>query len=411
MSRVNKIETIQDSSVKKHHFSIIEMSVYLLMICFLVVSMPQSDSMYWVSRIIQFVEVVCFLYLGALYITKSKIKQPIIHNLIHLYWLVMVFMSFTTLPNMQFTECFRWMNVCIFLFFSKTYWQRDMAGSMHIMAVVLSLLCYLNAMLYIMFPDGLWYDFQWKGTGDPRRYLFGNYNATGMVILLALLVQGIYVLLTNKGKWNMLFLICVGVLTVWQMGSMTSTIGLAILGFYFIFRRMIKHPFAWISLFFFCYISFFVLVVYLGNSIEGVGLLTEFVENILSKDTSFSNRTDLWFASIQQIIQSPWIGYGPQGIDWMVSHIGGSGPHNLLLMILLQGGLLLLSIFVGIVFSVFRVLYKQNSPVANFVAVAVCVLLLMSLFETYNIVIIFVFLIIAYSIVYEKGTTEIEKYK
>ena len=114
-------------------------------------------------------------------------------------------------------------------------------------------------------------------------------------------------------------------------------------------------------------------------------MLTEFVENILSKDTSFSNRTDLWFASIQQIIQSPWIGYGPQSIDWMVSHIGGSGPHNLLLMILLQGGLLLLSIFVGIVFSVFRVLYKQNSPVANFVAVAVCVLLLMSLFETYNI--------------------------
>ena len=133
MSSINKIETIQDPSVKKHHFSMIEMSVYLLMICFLVVSMPKSDSMYWVSRIIQSFEVVCFLYLGALYITKSKSKHPIVHNLMHLYWLIMVFMSFSTLPNMQFTECFRWMNVCIFLFFSKTYWQRDMAGSMHIM--------------------------------------------------------------------------------------------------------------------------------------------------------------------------------------------------------------------------------------------------------------------------------------
>ena len=119
---------------------------------------------------------------------------------------------------------------------------------------------------------------------------------------------------------------------------------------------------------------------------------------MLGKNSTFTMRIYLWLESVLMIMQSPWTGYGVQSVDWMVDNIGGSGPHNLWLMILLDGGLVLCGLFIGIIASVFVSAAKRSSSQSAYAIVCICVALLMSLFEAYHFICIFAMLTIAYYI-------------
>lgn len=251
-------------------------------------------------------------------------------------------------------------------------------------------------MLYIVFPEGLWYEESWIGTGDKARYLFGNYNQTGIVSLIALMVSGAYTLQTGRGKTNMLFLSLASLGTIAAMGSTTSTVGILLVVLYFYLQKAVKHPYLWICLFLVAYIVFFALIVWQGNAIDDWPLLASFVENVLGKNTTFTMRIYLWLRSVALIIDNPWTGYGVQGVEWMVDQIGGSGPHNLWLMILLEGGLVLCALFIAIIVKLFVSAFRHDSSRSAYMVVCVSVALLMSLFETYHYVCIFSIFVIAY---------------
>ena len=372
--------------------------IYALLLCPFIIATPKSDIGYWIDRLLQLMSIV--LWIG-LHIKKSHpIKSE--HRLfvygVLLWWIVLNAITLLRVPNLQFTQVYYWLTVWNILLLAELYWHKDYVRHLNALSILLSFLVYLSTVLYILFPEGLWFDDEWIGAGDKARYLFGNYNQTGVISLIALMVSGAYTLQTGRGYMNMLMLSLVSIGTVIAMGSMTSTVGILIVVAYFFLRKIIKHPFLWIGAFLFVYVAFFAVVVWSGNDIQNWPALAGFVENVLGKNSTFTMRIYLWLESVVMILESPWTGYGVQGVEWMVDNIGGSGPHNLWLMILLVGGVVLCGLFIGIIACIFVSAAKRNSSPSAFAVVCICVILLMSLFEAYHFICTFSMLIIAYYI-------------
>ena len=368
--------------------------IYLILIGFTFIAMPQTGSAYLLARCVQVIEVIICITL-----LIQRLRQSFEINSFNwrtnLWWLFYTCLAFTT-AGMGLTPIFKWLNIILMLLLGACYWQDDPVNNYRYISIVFSLLIYLNAILLIIYPDGLWVDYEWIGTGDSRRFLFGNYNQMGFVCLLGITAQAMYTFATKRGRFNLFLLILVSLGTVMFVGSMTSTVGLTILGTYILLHNLIKRPKIYVTIFVIVYIAFFVTIIWLGNSIEEIGAMTRFVENVLSKDTTFTSRTEIWSNAVYKIQQSPWIGFGIQKVEWNMMHLDGSGPHNLCLMLLLQGGVILCGAFIYNVIFVLKKAFQNPTKSSILGVVSICVFFTMSLFEAYNLVQTFLLLQLVY---------------
>ena len=371
--------------------------MYAVIIGFTIIAYPKTEFTHIMARTIQAFQVMLLFYLLLPYARNRQIQVPKYDLLVHLWWLFWLAITMFRRSEVWPTTVFMWMNATIFLLIVQKYWRSEPQQSFKILAIVLSIYVYLNAFLLILHPEGLWEDTAWIGTGDATRYLFGNYNAMGIVCLCALMVQSIYTFLSNKGYVNLCVLSIVSLFTVMFVGSATSTIGLIIVVLYMLFHKYIKHPFVFVGTFFGIYILFVVLFVFMGNTIEDYPVILQFVENVLGKNATFSQRTTIWQATVDLIMQHPWVGNGYQSIEWNVSHIGASGPHNLWLEFMMYGGIISIIGFILLIAMNMYSVYHNTSYASTATGVCLCVLLLMSLFETYSLILIFMILQITYN--------------
>ena len=87
-----------------------------------------------------------------------------------------------------------------------------------------------------------------------------------------------------------------------------------------------------------------------------------FIEGILGKDLSLTNRTTLWGYALEDISHSLFFGYGVQdGLTFGLLRFSNSYSHchNAISTLLYQGGLL--SLITYAVFFVYIVFYKEKS--------------------------------------------------
>ena len=365
--------------------------IYAVVFGIILISVPKTGVSYIATRAMQALEVLFFLVLFIPCIQqKIQIKRYSIY--INLWWMILLCLTYIHPHNVGFTPFLWWLHVGMFLLFGRYFWQTDFQQHLKWMSILLGGLIYLNAILLVLYPEGLWVDEEWEGMGSPIRYLFGNYNQIGCVCLLGIATHSIYTFHTQKGYVSLFTLIAVSLFSVIFIGSMTSSVGILIVTIYILFHRMIKRPLLWLTTFCIAYITIFILFVWLGNSIEDFSFATNFIENTLNKDTTFSRRTTLWSNAVDEIVHSPIIGYGIKGSEWFVEHLGGSGPHNLWLMLMLQGGCILCFTFIGIVIYTIKSAMKAKTYSATVSVVILAVLFVMSFFETYDIVLIFLML-------------------
>ena len=370
--------------------------IYLIMIGFTFIAMPKTGASYQLARCIQGIEVIFFVTLFIQYLRQSFGINSLNWRF-NLWWLCYTIIAYSlSQVDIGLTPLFNWLNIIIFLLCGVCYWRENPISSYKHISLVFSLLIYLNAVLLFLYPDGLWIDYEWIGTGDSTRYLFGNYNQMGFVCLLGITAQAMYTFATKRGRLNLFILIIVSLWTVIFVGSMTSTVGLSTLTAYILLHKFIKRPKIYVTLFAIVYITFFVMIIWLGNSIEEIGAMTRLIENVLSKDTTFTHRTDIWGNAVYKIQQSPWVGFGIQSVEWNMMYLDGSGPHNLWLMLLLQGGILLCTAFIYIVSFIVRNAFQNQTASSILGVVAVCVFFIMSLFEVYNLVQTFLLLQLIY---------------
>lgn len=372
-----------------------QFAIYLMIIGVTLIAFPSNGMTVMLVRAVQALELLVLIVL-----VLPKIQQVIKFDKFNLlvigWWIFYVVNTFLHPSDVGITPVFTLMNVMIFLLLGTKYWTQDMRTSLKGLIIIFSALVYINGVLLILYPDGLWVDPEWVERGNPTRYLFGNQNQTGFVCFLAIATQCIYSFAYRKGYFNLILLIGVSLASVLFLGSMTSSIGIFLITGYIIFNRLFQKPTGWLIAFAIIYTLTFLLIVWYGNDIEQVKWATSFVENTLSKDTTFSKRTVIWANAVDLIEKSPLLGYGIQSADWNDNYLEGSGAHNLLVMLLMNGGLVICLSFVGLVVYAVREALIEKSKATSTAVMALCVLFVMAFFEAYNIIYIFLYLQIVY---------------
>ena len=370
------------------------------LICFIIIgvtiiSFPTNGFSYAIVRCIQALELLVF---AALLIPNIKhvMKFDKYSILVNVWWIIYLINTFTHPTEVGVTPLFTWLNVALFLLIGKVYWKENMRGSLKCLVVIFSILIYINAILLIIFPEGIWIDTTWVGRGNPARYLFGNQNQTGLVCIFAITTQCLYTFAYGKGKFNLFLLLVVSLTSVIFLGSMTSAIGIVLITMYILLHRIFKHPKVWLTVFAILYVAAFMLIIWYGNDIEQVKWATTFIEGTLNKDTTFSKRTVIWEHAVELIKNHPVTGYGIQIVEWNDENLEGSGTHNLWVMFLLSGGMLSCFFFIFIVIYAIRNALSIKHRVTTTAVIALCILLIMSFFEAYNIIYIFLFLQLVY---------------
>ena len=383
--------------------------IYLLIIGVTLIAFPTNGLTVMLVRCVQALEL---LVLGILVLPKIQqvIKFDKFNLMVIGWWIFYVINTFLHPSDVGITPVFTLMNVMIFLLLGAKYWTQDMRSSLKGLVYIFSALVYINAVLLILYPEGLWEDPNWVDRGNPTRYLFGNQNQTGFVCFLAIATQCIYTFAYKKGYFNLILLTIISLVSVLFLGSMTSAIGIFLMMAYMLCNRLFKYPKGWLIAFAVIYTLTFTFIVWYGNDIEQIKWATAFVEDTLSKDTTFSKRTVIWANAVDWIKESPLVGYGIQNAEWNDNHLEGSGAHNLLVMMLLNGGFVFCLSFLYIVIYAVREALTVHSKATTAAVMSLCVLLVMAFFETYSIIYFFLYLqIIYYSASIPKQIEECEQ--
>lgn len=386
-----------------------QFTIYLLIIGVTLIAFPSNDLTVMMVRCVQALELVI---LGILILPKIQqvIKFDKFNLMVIGWWIFYVVNTFLHPSDVGITPVFTLMNVMIFLLLGTKYWTQDMRSSLKGLIYIFSALVYINAVLLILYPEGLWEDPNWVDRGNPTRYLFGNQNQTGFVCFLAIATQCIYTFAYKKGYFNLILLTIISLVSVLFLGSMTSAIGILLMTAYMLCNRLFKYPKGWLIAFAVIYTLLFTFIVWYGNDIEQIKWATAFVEDTLSKDTTFSKRTVIWANAVDWIKESPLVGYGIQNAEWNDDHLEGSGAHNLLVMLLLNGGFVFCLSFLYIVIYAVREALTVHSKATTAAVMSLCVLLVMAFFETYSIIYFFLYLqIIYYSASIPKQIEECEQ--
>lgn len=386
-----------------------QFTIYLLIIGVTLIAFPTNGLTVMLVRCVQALEL---LVLGILVLPKIQqvIKFDKFNLLVIGWWIFYVVNTFLHPSDVGITPVFTLMNVMIFLLLGAKYWTQDMRSSLKGLVYIFSALVYINAVLLILYPEGLWEDPNWVDRGNPTRYLFGNQNQTGFVCFLAIATQCIYTFAYKKGYFNLILLTIISLVSVLFLGSMTSAIGIFLMMAYMLCNRLFKYPKGWLIAFAVIYTLTFTFIVWYGNDIEQIKWATAFIEDTLSKDTTFSKRTVIWANAVDWIKESPLVGYGIQNAEWNDNHLEGSGAHNLLVMLLLNGGFVFCLSFLYIVIYAVREALTVHSKATTAAVMSLCVLLVMAFFETYSIIYFFLYLqIIYYSASIPKQIEECEQ--
>lgn len=291
----------------------------------------------------------------------------------------------------DYTQVLAWLFLVVVLFtltqilhYAITISKVDI---LKVLARVFSFYFYINFILLLLYPDGLW-----RREDGLSWYLFGgNYNGMGIVLLMAMLTNMLYCVSKRHIDWNTIFILIASPLCMLYLGSMTSTVGLILAALLLVWSD--KKICWWGIIGLLCVVVVFnVFVVFFQGDLTWFDLAVYFVEDVLQKDMTFTHRTDIWANAVELVGKAPWFGYGLHDLAWHREQLGfenASTPHNLLLAVLMIGGICLLAVFVLCLLLAFIRSVKVNNRAARVAQVGVVVALLLSLTEALSVTYIF----------------------
>ena len=258
--------------------------------------------------------------------------------------------------------------------------------------VVLSFYIYLNFLLLIKYPLGIWID---PISLNGYYLLSGNYNGMGARFICAM-TTNLILIRYNKNvfyRFNFILLIVISFGSALIVGSMTTLASMLILLILWMCAKSKQHKKVVIA-FFILYIVVQIVVVFTLSDLSNSKLVVYIVQNIMHKNLTFTSRSFLWANSADLIAQSPFLGYGFQDKVWNALHMNGPGAHNFVYTILLYGGFPLLILFISIIIYSIRRAYHsgETDNVLSYIFMGTNVLFFMMIFEYYT------FFLIAYMI-------------
>ena len=331
-----------------------------------------------------FVFIVVFIYyIRHLYFTKFE--------LLLLLYALCIFSVTIIFSTDQTIRCLSHIfNVSVLVVIFKFFDTRQVVK---IVSVILSILVYLNFGLTLLYPNGHFFV-----NGSGVFILGGNYNQMGATLLVALITNAVYVYGTKSFLFriNFAILTLVSIFTVIFVGSMTSSVGIVLFSLFVIFASWKISRLA-LKIFFGFVVAFNVILLYLQMEIDN-NIITWFVEDVLEKDLTFTDRVRVWSESIDLFLESKLLGHGIKPMEWYSYHLGVLTPHNMILSTLIKGGIVLLFILVFIIAYVIKDSSKYISSSLNVLQFGFSCFFLMMTMETYAIELIFYLIILMFFI-------------
>ena len=216
--------------------------------------------------------------------------------------------------------------------------------------------------------------------------LGGNYNSIGCRILVATLT-GILALKVSKWWWlNLIPLIVSGLMILFMVQSMTSVTCIILLLLLCLLPSKRLQRFACFSILILV-VLFEFFVCFQGKGFENNELARWFLVDILGKDVTFTQRTNMWDAALRVLADSPIWGYGNADEKWFFSNMSSQamGTHNFILGILINGGIIGLGLYLYIFYIALRRLLVYKDFYANLIFISIVSLSIMMLMEYYPV--------------------------
>ncbi len=228
--------------------------------------------------------------------------------------------------------------------------------------------------------------------------LGGNYNQFGCRMLCAMVSNIICLKFSKRWLLNFIPLVLVCVVSLGIVASMTSlSCILLFLIIYMIPSRVIK-KIAIITIISITLLFQFT-IVFNGNGIENNKTARYIVEDVLGKDITFTMRTEKWDTGMKAFFQSPVIGHGQVGTEWYQANmvVRGIGPHNFLVNLLINGGLVLMAVFIFLCYIVLRKIPRPTDSTMRNLLLSIAILFTMMLMEVYAyFFVLYLFILVYY---------------
>lgn len=301
------------------------------------------------------------------------------------FWYLLFFLLLLgpTLINMQdikncvYTIISILLNLLIF-----RYYRNHLKFIICCYAIALSFCVYANFIHLITHPT-LWMVEDEKTNAG---YLLGyNYNQMGCRLLIALIANALCIKFSKLWGINFIAIAITSIASLLCVHSMTALSMIVVFLFFCLIPSSQLRKLASISLFT-IYVLFQTLVVFSGKGIESNEFSVYIIEDVLKKDITFTGRTYLWDSAVKTIAQSPIWGWGFVDIKWYKSFMSSqaAGPHNFILSVLINGGILLLSIGIGIAYKSYNSIkhYAKEKRCQQLIFATIC-LYFMALMEMY----------------------------
>ena len=296
----------------------------------------------------------------------------------------------TDFKNALYMACSIW-----FFLLILRYYQNRPRMVMYACTLTLSFCVYANLYDIAIHPDKWMIATEKEATG----YLLGNnYNQMGCRLIVALISNSICMKYGRLWMANHVLLAIASIASLAMVGSMTS---LSMITVYVLYCIVPSTHLRSIGLYglFALFVFFQVFVVFNGNGLENNEMARYIVEDVLHKDITFTGRTMMWDSALRCIGESPVWGWGLVDRKWYMSHMSSFalGPHNFILFILINGGILLLALYIVIC----RVSYKpmhayRKTYNAQIVMFGTVTLWFMSLMEMYPLLLMMLPLMFMY---------------
>ena len=333
----------------------IKKKLIFMYIFYLIASLPLSNFFYdhIIIKTLSYIVYICATLFMVLVHRKAGIKIWKRDNALLAF--IVVLMAITFFRGATIQSIYFLIRILICIYFTAFFMEKDRDTTIRVIENVMFILVLSNCITVVLFPNGLYQAYSqsmvWSGGYNVPQWILQQKNAFATYIYLLLACSCFRIYIENNFKiFDLKFWLefIVSLVSVIIAGSTTSTLCLVFF-ILFIWGGLLLNKMGKIKprLIVACIVILSVVFI-TGNA---VNLLGPIIQTITGKTATFSGRTLIWQNTWINYFKHPIFGYGyitGSEIRGMLGQEEFNSTHNMLMQILLFGGIVLL-----IVFSVF----------------------------------------------------------
>ena len=319
----------------------------------------------YTSMAVQAWKAVCVIFAFVIFIKRLKLYRIT-------DWLVFSFFGLIAVVSLTegvipMTSLYM---VTVYILFER-YTKKDGKGWLITFIHILEILAVLNLLSVIIFPDGMYitYSSAVEDGSYTSNWLMGYKNPMIRYLLPACALSHIYsIVYDSKRKVQAWIFTAVVLITMILVKSGTGAIGIVVFIFFrLIYRKDLRRLVRFWSLFKSFILAGIIDVIFV--LLRKQEIFSFIIDVLLNRSSSdLTGRTTIWDAALKVIAKSPIFGYGDAVSDVLQEYIYAEHPHNYILYILMQAGIIGLFLVIAMVIAANRNLKKAvniNIPYAG----------------------------------------------